>query len=103
MEFDSSVYDWRMGLDSRAVWALRALGIEAGEVHGQNLRLKGAVFTFKIIKVARETAKQTIIDFLEDEYGAENIQFFASPRDSKQCYATFDMSKRQAEHEKKRG
>jgi len=98
--FNSSVYDWRMSLDERCVWALRKLGISPGEIHGQNGRLKGAVFTFSLLFGDREQAKQRVIDFLEDEYGAENVQFFANPKKPTECYAKFDFNRRKAANEK---
>lgn len=98
--FTSSVYDWRMGLDQRCVWALRKLGVSAGEIHGHNGRLKGAVFTFSILFGDREQAKQTVETFLIDEYGAENVQFFANPHKATECYAKFDFNRRKAQNEK---
>lgn len=95
MQFNSSVYDWRMGLDSQVVWALRALNITPGEIHGQNGRLKGAVFTFTY-RGDREIAKHTVETFLCDEYEAENVQFFANPNNPTECYAKFDWNRRKA-------
>ncbi len=100
MKYSSTVYDWSMQIDSRAVWALRKLGLNPGCVRGQNGRLKGAVFDFVIIKGEREAQKQTVTDFLEDEYGAENVVFYGDPNNRQHGYAQFDMSKRSAEHEK---
>ena len=77
--FNSSVYDWRMG---------------------QNGRLKGAVFTFSILFGDCGQAKQTVETFLIDEYGAENVLFFANPHKPTECYAKFDFNRRLAQNEK---
>jgi len=99
MQFSSLVYDWRMGLDQRCVWALRKLNVHPGEIHGQNGRLKGAIFTFSFVG-DRERAKQVVETFLEDEYGGENVQFFANPNKPTECYAKFDFNRRKAQNEK---
>lgn len=94
MKFNEGVYDWRQGIDSRAIWALRAVHIEVWEVLGWNGRLKGACLPFTFTHVSREHAKQTVTDFLEDEYGAENIHFYADPKRAGFCYAQFDWNQR---------
>jgi len=103
MKYSSSVYDWAMRLDQRCVWALRKIGVNPGEVRGQNGRLKGAVFDFVIITGEREAQKQAVQDFLEDEYGATNVTFYGDPKNRNHGYAQFDMSKRAREHETSNG
>lgn len=100
MKYTIDVYDWRMGLDSQQVWALRALNIVPGEIRGMNGRLKGAMFTFSF-HGDRERAKYVVYTFLEDHFGAKNIAFFANPNNPRDCYAQFDMNKRYAENEQK--
>lgn len=90
-----SVYDWQEFVPVQAHHALEALGVRPGVVRGLQRNLKGAVFTFAF-SGDREQAKYVVETFLQDEFGAENIRFYAKPADPSECYACFDWNRRKA-------
>lgn len=93
MRHKSTVYDWQEFIPVQCHRALEALGIQPGILKGWQGHLKGAVFEFSFTGDA-EHVKATISDFLFDEYGAENIRFYAKPTDKTKCYACFDWNRR---------
>lgn len=77
-------------IDRRASDALRKLGVFPRSLDGVDGSFHKAVFNFSF-SGDRELAKYHVSTFLEDEYNATNITFYARLTRPSDCYAMFTI------------